>query len=303
MSSSRPRDETGTPKTIALFAVVAAAVLWSTGGFFGKLSLWDSWPKESRGVLLAFWRALFAGLLILPAVRRVSWRWSMAPMSICFAAMNGLYLTALSITTGANAIWLQNTAPWWVFLAGALWLREPVRRRDLIPLFCCIVGVCTILVFELRAGVNWGVICALGSAFGYAAVVMLLRELRSEDSAWLVAVNHLITAAILFAPTALLGLWPNGIQLLALAAFGFVQMALPYLLFGWGLKRISSNEAIAIGLLEPILLPVWAYLTRSEIPAWWTIAGASIILAGLVVRYGVMRAAETPVHVNGDPSA
>jgi drug/metabolite transporter (DMT)-like permease len=123
---------------------------------------------------------------------------------------------------------------------------------------------------------------------------MFLRSLRNEDSAWLVAVNHLITAAILFGPTAYLGLWPNGIQLLALAAFGFVQMALPYLLFGWGLKRISSNEAIAIGLLEPILLPVWAYLTIGEIPQSWTIAGALIILAGLVVRYGMTKETKRP---------
>jgi drug/metabolite transporter (DMT)-like permease len=86
-----------------------------------------------------------------------------------------------------------------------------------------------------------------------------------------------------------LDIWPSSGQLTALAAFGFVQMALPYLLFGWGLKRITSNEAIAIGLLEPILLPVWAYFTRGEVPAPWTIAGGSIILAGLALRYGLWR--------------
>jgi drug/metabolite transporter (DMT)-like permease len=58
------------------------------------------------------------------------------------------------------------------------------------------------------------------------------------------------------------------------------------LLFGWGLKHISGNEAVALGLLEPILLPVWAYFTRGEVPAWWTVTGAVVILTGLVLAFG-----------------
>src|SRR5688500_8002144 len=131
-------DEATRQQVAARLAVIAAAVLWSTSGFFAKLPLFDTWPAESRGVQIAFWRALFAAILILPFVRRRSWRWPMLPMSICFGGMSGLYLTAMSLTTAANAIWLQNTAPWWVFLIGIFWLREPVRGRDLVPLICCV---------------------------------------------------------------------------------------------------------------------------------------------------------------------
>jgi drug/metabolite transporter (DMT)-like permease len=208
--------------------------------------------------------------------------------------MSGLYLTAMSLTTAANAIWLQNTAPWWVFLIGALWLREPVRRRDLVPLVCCVIGVSTILSFELRGGVHWGALCGLASAIGYAAVVLFLRNLRSEDAAWLVVINQIGTVAVLLPVVLYFGYWPSGAALFVLAAFGFVQMALPYLLFGWGLKHISGNEAIAIGLLEPILLPVWAYFTRGETPQWWTAAGASVILLGLALSYGWRQARGSP---------
>ena len=72
-------------------------------------------------------------------------------------------------------------------------------------------------------------------------------------------------------------------------------MALPYLLFGWGLKSISSNEAVTIGLLEPILVPVWAYFTSGEIPKPWTVWGAAIILTGLVLRYSIGRKAKCPM--------
>ncbi len=290
MTDANASDEAARLRVTARLAVVAAAVLWSTSGFFAKLPLFDSWPAESRGVQIAFWRALFAAILILPFVRRRSWRWPMLPMSISFGAMSGLYLTAMSLTTAANAIWLQNTAPWWVFLIGVFWLREPVRGRDLVPLVCCVIGIGTILSFELRRQIEWGALAALASAFGYAGVVLFLRRLRSEDSAWLVVVNQLGTVAVLLPFALYFGHWPIGKELLVLAAFGFFQMALPYLLFGWGLKHISGYEAIALGLLEPILLPVWAFLTRGEIPAWWTIVGGMVILVGLLTSYGWQQA-------------
>jgi DME family drug/metabolite transporter len=291
--SVAPDDEADRLRMVARLGVLAAAVLWSTSGFFAKLPLFDAWPAEARGGQIAFWRALFAAILILPFVRRRSWRWSMLPMAVSFGGMSGLYLTAMSLTTAANAIWLQNTAPWWVFLISVLWLREPVRRRDLVPLVCCVIGVSTILSFELRGGVEWGVLCGLASAFGYAAVVLFLRQLRTEDSAWLVVINQIGTVAVLLPVVLYVGYWPSGAALFVLAAFGFVQMALPYLLFGWGLKHISGNEAVAIGLLEPILTPVWAYFTRGEMPHRWTVAGASVILLGLGLSFGWRQARST----------
>jgi DME family drug/metabolite transporter len=99
-------------------------------------------------------------------------------------------------------------------------------------------------------------------------------------------INQIGTVAVLLPVVLYVGYWPSGAALFVLAAFGFVQMALPYLLFGWGLKHISGNEAVAIGLLEPILTPVWAYFTRGEMPHRWTVAGASVILLGLGLSFG-----------------
>jgi drug/metabolite transporter (DMT)-like permease len=62
-------------------------------------------------------------------------------------------------------------------------------------------------------------------------------------------------------------------------------MALPYILFVRGLQTISSQEATSIGLLEPLLLPLWVYWQWDETPAWWTLCGGALIFAGLVLRY------------------
>jgi drug/metabolite transporter (DMT)-like permease len=265
--------------------VLLAAVMWSSSGLFAKASIFADWPIESRGLLLAFWRAAFAGVLLLPAVRKPQWNVRLIPLCAAFALMNVMYLSSMTLTTAANAIWLQSTAPWWVFLCGVLVLRQGVPRPERISLLVGGLGMSIILWFELQGQAQAGVLCGLVSGAAYAAVVMALRSLRGMETVWIVAVAHLATAAMIFPYMVYRGIWPSLLQLPVLAGFGFFQMALPYVFFARGLRSITSQEATAIGLLEPILLPVWVYLAWGELPAWWTFIGAVFILAGLVLRY------------------
>ncbi len=267
--------------------IVVAAVLWSSSGLFAKAPTFADWPADQRGILLAFWRALFAGLLLLPMVRRPRWDVRLVPLCLTFAAMNVAYLSAMTLTTAANAIWLQSTAPWWVFLVGVVVLRQPFARGERLPLVIGGLGLAIILWFEVRGQAQAGVLCGLVSGLTYAGVVMSLRWLRQYDAVWLVAVSHLATAAMMLPYVLYLGVWPTPAQLPVLAAFGILQMAVPYVCFARGLRSISAQEATGIGLLEPLLLPVWVYLVWGEAPAPWTLVGGGLILAGLVLRYAV----------------
>jgi len=268
-------------------SVLAAAVFWSSSGLFAKWPIFDVWPASTRGVSLAFWRAMFAALILLPTVRQPRWRVGLLPLVTAFTLMNVTYLTAMSQTTAANAIWLQSTCPWWVFLFSVVLFREPIVRRDLIPLGFGVMGVSTILFFEIQGTARFGSACGLAAGVSYALVVVCMRHLRSENSPWLVALNHGVAALMLLPWVAAWGQWPTPLQFAALVGFGTLQMAIPYLLLIRGLRAISSQEAVAIGMVEPILIPVWAFLIRGEVPALWTFAGAGMILTGLVLRYVV----------------
>jgi drug/metabolite transporter (DMT)-like permease len=265
--------------------IVLAAILWSSSALFAKATIFHDWPLESRGMILAFWRALFAGLLLIPAVRQPRWNVRLVPMALCFAGMNATYLSAMTLTTAANAIWLQCTAPLWIFVATTLFGIEACNRRDLLPLVCSVCGVALILSQEIQGEQHTGVALGLASGVFYAGVVMSVRALRTENSAWLVALNHLVAAGALLPYTLYRGLSPSLEQLAVLAAFGLLQMGLPYVLFARGLKTVTSQEATLIGLLEPVLVPMWAYAVWGEATAWWTIAGGGMILVGLLVRY------------------
>ncbi len=266
--------------------VLAAAVLWSTGGFFAKAPDFLAWSGGS----LAFWRALFACLVLLPLVRGARFSMRLAPMVIAFATMNYFFLNAMKQTEASNAIWLQNTAPIWVLLFNAFVLREPIHRRDWMMLAFGTFGIGTILAFELRSADPMGVVYGVISAFTYAGVVVSLRSLRDENPIWLIAVNHMVTAVVL-APIAVgEHAWPEGRQWILLFMFGVIQMGCPYVLFAQSLKTTPSHEASAITLLEPVLTPVWVFLAwRShpsyESPQWWTFLGGGLILFGLAARF------------------
>ena len=296
MSTSSPSPLAAAPGKLAgRLWVLAAALMWSTSGLFAKQTLFDEWPKDKRGLLFAFWRALCAALILLPMVRRPRWSPQLVPLVACFALMNATFLTALVRTTAANAIWLQATAPWWVFVLSVFLLRQPIVRRDLIPLAFGIVGVSLILLFEiLRRQEAVGVVCGLAAGVSYAGVVVFLWRLGSDDPAWLVALNHAVVAVVLLPCVLSWGYWPSPQQLVVLAGFGIFQMAIPYVLLIRGLRTISSQEATAIGLIEPVLMPLWVYLSGLESPQWWTIAGASLILVGLVLRYVVWELVKRP---------
>ena len=143
------------------------------------------------------------------------------------------------------------------------------------------------MLFEIQGTARFGVACGLAAGVSYAGVVVCMRQLRGENSPWLVALNHGVAALMLLPWMAGWGEWPTPLQFAALAGFGILQMAVPYLLLIRGLRAVSSQEAVAIGMVEPILIPVWAFLIRGEVPALWTFAGAGLILTGLVLRYVV----------------
>jgi drug/metabolite transporter (DMT)-like permease len=223
----------------------------------------------------------------------------MIPMTTCFVAMNWTFLSAIVTGSPANTIWLQNLAPAWVMLAAVAFLRETTTLRDWVMLSTCIFGVLFILVMEAMHGHNsaehrwWSPYLAVASGILYAGVILCIRALRNHDSAWLIALNHLVTAIAMFPLIWMSGAAvPSGALWGILAGIGIIQMGLPYLLFARGLQNTPSHIASLITLLEPVLLPIWVHLTRSgdpnyQAPGWWTWVGAACILVGLTIRYAM----------------
>jgi DME family drug/metabolite transporter len=281
--------------------IVAAAVLWSTSGAFTKvlskptpLGLNDP-PLDERQ--LACFRVLFAALVLLPLVRprEVSFRPLMLVMMASFAVMNYLFIAAMRLGTAGDAIFLQYTAPMWMFLASVWFLGESADRRSLRALAVGMAGIAIILAGGSRDGRLPVLFMGLGSGVTYAAVLICLRVLRDESAPWMTVLNHLAGALVLL-PVVLLADLPTPTpgQWVALVLFGGLQMGVPYLLIARGLRHVSPQEAGTLTLLEPLLNPVWAFLISGERPSDWTLAGGAFILGALAYRYWPRRGATAP---------
>lgn len=289
--------------------IVYAAVLWSLSSAFLRvlgepLGLGLEQPSLSP-LVIAFYRGLFAGLALVPFVRRadVRFRPAMLGMTLCFGVMSGLYLSSLGLGNAANAILLQNTAPFWVYLAAVYLLGERGDGRSLQAVVLGLLGALVIVVGnwprdagDASADDILVLLMALGSGVAYAGVILFLRALREESSFWLSVLNLLGSAAVvgvfLACRQGTTGLvevlsLPTGPQLAWIALFGVVQMAAPYWLFTTGLKHVRPQEAGVITLLEPVLNPLWAFLLvpEKETPTVWSLVGGAVMLGALVWRY------------------
>ncbi len=271
--------------------ILLAAFLWSTSGLFAKSPALAEIPQGDRAVCLTFWRAVFACLMVVFFIRRWQFDWRMLPMAACFAVMTWTFISALVHIEAALAIWLQYLAPAWVVLFSWLFFRESPDPTSRPMLAFAAVGLTVILVAQfvsIETFSTWGVTAAVISGVTFAGVVVFLRRLRGCDALLLVFVNQAVTA-LLLAPAALTGYFPQGFQWLYLAGFGVFQMGLPYLLFAIALRKISSHEASGLGMLEPVLVPVWVYLAWGSQPDYQppdlgTVIGGLLILSGLVVQ-------------------
>ena len=291
--------------------IVAAAVLWSLSGLFTRLlqnpSALDLNEPRLSPLQIAFFRALFAGLFLVPMLRPrdIRFRPLMPVMVAIFAAMNALFISAIALGKSANAILLQNTAPFFVYLVAVFLLGETPDRRSLHALLIGLVGMAVVIVGGWDSEVPVEVtLMGVGSGITYAGIILCLRYLRDESSQWLIVQNHLGSATCLATAVLLANgyaFWigwltaPTGRQLAFLAVFGSIQMGLPYFLFARGLRSVNPQEAGAITLLEPVLNPLWAYLISPETdtPTIFTAVGGALILGALGYRY-LPRSADSP---------
>ena len=219
------------------------------------------------------------------------------PMTLVFAVMNWTYLSAMVLCEPTLAIWLQYTAPAWVFLISWICFKEHPTYRDGLLLLFASLGVAVILQAELWGASPAGVRYGLASGLFFALVIVTLKWNHRLDAAWLIFLNHAVTGVVLAPVLFQQGVYPTGQQWIYLMGFGFFQIGLPYMLFVRGLRIISSHEASGLTLLEPLLVPVWVYVAWRntagyEFPATTTLIGGGLILAGLLLRYFGSRSQE-----------
>lgn len=288
MHSLRTSFSALSPHRQGLLAVLAAAILWSTGGLFIK---WVS--LDALGITM--WRSLLAGATIWLIARPkipAPWRadrltWGIA---ITYALTLVMFVSATKLTTAANAIFLQYTAPVYLLMAGPFFLKERVTRIDLATVVIAFAGMALFFVGRLETDALMGNALAAGSGVMLAAMFTLLRApgatSESRPQAMMLG-NIILVVSLLIVNLArrdTAQFTPDASDAFGLVFLGVIQIGFAYLLFGWGVAHVQALEASLIGMLEPVLNPVWVFLFLGETPGWWAVLGGAIIVAAVTAR-------------------
>ena len=267
----------------AITQLVAASVLWSSAGFLIK-------SIELSGMALGSARAGIAALvLLLYFRRRITLTRFHALGVLAFSANSLLFVLANKLTTAANAILLQFTAPVWVALFAHWFLKERVRRSDWVAIAVVTVGMVLFFLGDLEPGHIAGNVVALISGAAMAGFVIAAKLASGCDPVEYVIVgnclNFLVGLPYLLTSVSSID-YHSGLSLLALGVF---QLGIPYIFYTRAIPAVSSLEAILITILEPILNPVWVALITGEKPGVLTVM-AGLLVVGTVILRGIYQA-------------
>lgn len=274
-----------------LLAVVATALLWSTGGLFIKLISLNAFQ-------LSFFRCLVAGIVFMIVLRRKAFRANALTFLNAgfYAVVLITFVMATKTTTAANAIFLQSTAPIYVFIFEPLINKTSYRRIDLITIIVCMIGMVLFFTGDISPGHLEGNIIALISGLAFASFFLGMKKNKPEFQLSSIFYGNILVSIVtipsLFTieQLAFSDLW-------MVTYLGVFQIGLAYAIFTYGLKRVYAIEASLISLIEPVLNPVWVYIGYGEVPAFMAIAGGIIIITTISVRTFIVESAALKVRM------
>jgi drug/metabolite transporter, DME family len=276
------------PRSKARLQLAAAAVLFSTGGAAIKATEFTAWQTAGLRSGIAA-----VAILGLASEARRGWSRRAVIVGVAYAVCLTLFVLANRLTTAANTIYLQSTAPLYLALLAPWLLKEPTRRQDLG--FMAAIGLGLAVFFlgsEAPAATApdpvRGNILAVASGLFWAITVCGLRWMGAaggeHGTAAAAVTSGNITAFLVALPFAL----PFGAHSLRdwslVAYLGVFQIAVAYIFVTQALALIPALEASLILLIEPVLNPIWAWIVQGERPGPWALVGGAVILGATTIK-------------------
>jgi drug/metabolite transporter (DMT)-like permease len=270
-------------------AIVAAAVLFSTGGAAIKASALSGWQ-------IASFRSGVAAVVLavaFPAARR-SIGLRTIGVGVSYAATMILFVLGNKLTTAANTIFLQSTAPLYIALLAPWLLREKTRRRDVVVMFLIAAGMALFFVDVEPVGPHaanpfLGNILSACAGLTWALTLLGLRWLEAGGSETddrghgsglgaVIVGNAMAFAVALYWALPVAMTSASATDWWVIAYLGAIQIGLAYVFLTFGFRHVSALTAALIIFIEPTLNPLWAWLVHGERPGLFAVLGGSLII-------------------------
>lgn len=263
--------------------IFLAAVLYSIGGLCIKVIPWHAMSINSGRNMVS---VVVVGGYLLFTRHRPRWNRWIAFGAVCVCGTNVLFTLANKMTTAANAIVLQFTAPIFVLLLSLLFLHKKPQKLDIIVCAAVLIGVLCFFLESLEMGGTLGNLIALCSGLTYAGV-FLLNDMPNADPISSVFWGDVCSAVIGF-PFLLSETDFGIIPMTSLVILGAFQVGLAYILMCEGLKTTPAVTASLISGIEPVLNPTLVAVFYHESIGPLSFVGAVIVVVSIII-YNVIK--------------
>ena len=257
--------------------LIFCVVLWSTSGLMIKLSSLDALALNAG-------RNLFTVVIIWLYLRRPHFTFSLPQIggALASVAAQSLFVRATQLTSAANAILLQYSAPFFVAIFAIWYLRERPKAIDWITMAMTPLGMILFFADKLDRNGVLGNTYAILSGIALAWMVLFLRKQKDGSPSETILLGSLMIS--LLGLPALLKSQLTVRDGVIIVYMGIFQLGIPFLLYGILIKYLEAVEATLIQTLEPILNPLWVLVFYGEVPNRLALIGGIIVIFAVTFR-------------------
>ena len=264
----------------AILEMLACAALWSIAGIFIKLIPWNSFA-------ISCIRSFFAGLTILVYIAAKRYKIIFNRRTLTAGIIMGLVYTSFvganKLTTAANAIVLQFTAPLFIVIITAVLYKKKILRRDLAAVVFTMLGISMFFLDKLEGGYLIGNFVAILAGALMGGMYVAMGEAQGEERFSAILVGQ-ITAFIIGLPF-VIATKPefSALPVLYIIILGVFQLGIPYILYGRASELCPPLACCLLGAVEPLLNPIWVLIFDGEKPGIFALIGGIIVIVSVTV--------------------
>jgi drug/metabolite transporter (DMT)-like permease len=266
---------------IAIMQMLVCASLWSIAGIFIKLIDWNPF-------VIAGFRSLFAALAVIVYMLATKQKIIISRnvlISMFFLSATFLcFVSANKLTTAANAIVLQFTAPVFIMIFSALLFRQKFKASDIITVLVALGGISIFFIDSLDKGQLLGNTLGIFAGIFMSGMYIAVGKTGENEKMSGILFGHLLTA---FIGIPFFFFTKGTVSIASVSSIiilGVVQLGIPYILFGLASANCPPLPCCLIAAVEPLLNPVWVLIFDGEHPGMFSVLGGIIVIAAVTVQ-------------------
>ena len=210
---------------------------------------------------------------------------------LVFTGTTLFFIISVRLSTVANAVFLQYSAPIFAVVLSRIFLKERIERKTFSSLILSFLGILIIFGGNFDPNFTLGNIFGLLSGICYSIQIIIGKRLGDSYAGYKIAFWQCLIAIPILLPLAnfsqILNL--SGVNLLVLISFGLVCTGMAESLFFQGLRLIRAQDASIFIVLDAIFNPLFVFIFFWIKPPVETLIGGVLIIGAILIQSNLIR--------------